>query len=61
MGTHIAAGEFEGTVKSVDALGTVLAVGDDAEAVVPNVTHVRSAVRVTLPAPEADQDELGEI
>ena len=61
VGTHIAAGEFVGTVKSVDALGTVLAVGDDAEAIVPNMTLVRSAVRVSLPASEADQDELGEI
>ena len=61
VGTHIATGECEGTVKSVDALGTVLAVGDDSEVVVPNMTLVRSAVRVSLPEPEADQDELGEI
>ena len=55
-GTHIAAGEVEGVVKSVDALGTVIAVGNEAEAVVPNSVLVRWTVRVAVPAAEPDED-----
>lgn len=55
VGTHIAADNVEGVVKSVDALGTVLSVGDG-ETVVPNSTLVRATVRVVLPTPDADED-----
>jgi len=56
VGTRIEAGDVRGVVRSVDALGTVLADDDEAETVVPNAMLVSLTVRVVLPTAEPDED-----
>ena len=55
-GTRVGVGELEGEIKAVDPLNTVLAVGDDAEAIVPNSMLLRWTVEVAVPQLESDED-----
>ena len=57
-GTRIRAGDIEGEIKSVDAIATVLDIGDDMEAIVPNTTLVSSTVCVIMPQAEPDEDAI---
>ena len=55
-GTRLTVGELEGEIKAVDPLNTVLAVGDDAEAILPNSMLLRWTVEVAVPPLESDED-----
>lgn len=54
-GIHITTGEVQGSVKRVDALGTVVATGDGQEIVVPNAALVNLSVRVSLLPADSDE------
>ena len=60
VGTRIQTEEFEGEIKSIDAISTVLEVNQDIEKVVPNKTLLNATVSVEVPPREPDEDSLDE-
>lgn len=58
LGTRIAVADLEGEIKAIDPLSTLIAAGDDEEISVPNLTLVRSTVRLPLPPAEPDEDAI---
>ena len=60
VGTLIRTDEFEGEIKSIDAISTVLEVKRDVEQVVPNKTLLNATVSVEVPPREPDEDSFDE-
>ena len=58
LGTRVAVAGLEGKIKAIDPLSTLIAAGDDEEVSVPNMTMVRSTVRLRLPPVEPDEDAI---
>ena len=58
VGTRIQTEEFEGEIKSIDAISTVLEVNQDVEKVIPNKILLNSTVSVEVPPREPDEDSF---